>query len=286
MKIALKKSRYLPYSLCMMVFLLIGCMQVNDMKSPCKPKDGEHQICYFPLRPAVDGNLDETAWRLAHWEQVDFEMSKDRYRPDDNDDASFRFACVADNDNLYFGFEVIDDKLSKVRSEGLDGGELEDNQYYQDDSLEIVMDQDTEALAKYDGNDFQIIFKPESIGEDDFLSAVRLKVGGQAEDLAMKGRDTGSSGYSRRETHGWIAELAVPLDNVKGTKGWHVDLKDGRTIRFQTGYNDNDGTDGRDHKITWGKSDRNEDDSFRNPALLDELELCQLPDSLIDAGIE
>jgi hypothetical protein len=290
MRIAIKivpdEGRHLIPPLCVIVYLLTGCLEVDTMEAPCTPKPGERQICYLDFTPEVDGNLDDGAWDVAHWEQVNYKMSKDRFRPDDNNDASFKFACVADKNNLYFGFKVRDDKLSAVFTESVDGGEPRECEYYKDDSLEIVMDQDTEVQPQYGGNDFQIVFKPQSIGEDGSFLSTKLKVGGCAEDNAIKGAKTDSQGQCKRVSGGWFAEIEVPLKIENDTKGWRIDPADGRIIHFQTGYNDNDGIDGRDHKLTWGKSDRYEDDSFRNPALLDELELCRLPGSQIDADSE
>lgn len=127
------------------VFLhLWACDRINKMEEPechapvsCDEEilNYERLVCDFYLTPKIDGNLDsDDAWNHAQWQKVGHDCFSEReIMPDDDADASFEIACVADMDALYFGFRIWDDDLNDNIPN--------DSDYHLVDSLEIYLDQ-------------------------------------------------------------------------------------------------------------------------------------------------
>lgn len=136
----------------------LSCLDAAPFVEPCQPVSGRRQVCRYNLSPTVDGILESDVWgsEHVHWEQVHSNMGSEP--ADDDMDASYRFACVADSENLYFAFDVTDDVFKIYKKECMS---------HKGDSLEIYIDQDTQNPDQYNGNDAQIIIRANSEDVDD-----------------------------------------------------------------------------------------------------------------------
>ena len=261
---------------------LTTCTSVDSMMPPCTPVHYQRQICYFneSFDITLDGNFDEPAWTFASasWEQVDFTKGKGTL-PENDADASFEFACVADSNNMYFAFNVTDNVWKTEHNLN------ERCIFYFDDSLEITIDQDSGSTKEYDGDDAQITVK--ALSEDDLQlvaggcsDSADILRGGELEELegALKLNLDETSKYC-----GFSVELSVPLKTTVGDRGWDIVPYDGNTIGFQAGFNDRDNDDAqkRDHKLIWGKKDQKNDLTWTTPAYLETLEFCHVDDNLV-----
>ncbi len=275
---------------------LSTCIAVDPMIPPCEPVPYEKQVCYYneSFEINLDGNIDETAWEdYAHWEHVDYSMGT-VIHPDNDADASYDFACVADSQNMYFAFRVRDDSWKIGRTE------TDQCNFYLDDSIEIEIDQDASGKATFDGNDTQMVLKAAS--END----LRLVVGGCPDslggDFIVNGGDIQDvKGVLQLDFddeqlyRGFFVEVSIPLNALKRQDPsnvqelWKIEPYEGNQIGFQTGFNDRDDLDtmNRDHKLIWGKKDRVDDFSWKDPKYLGKIEFCHVDlgdhDTNIDA---
>jgi hypothetical protein len=103
------------FLLCFVGVQFTACFDIKEMPQSCEPTPYERQVCYFPLTPEVDSTLDSGVWQNEnlHWEKVDetlYVSAPELDPPDDEKDASFEFACVADNAYIYLKYKITDEK--------------------------------------------------------------------------------------------------------------------------------------------------------------------------------
>lgn len=246
----------------------LECFQTE----PCgDPIPYERQICPYPLTPELDGNLDDEAWSYGYWEQITSEMGT--VPAADDSDASFEFACVADDDFIYIAFRVTDDTLITGETTGCD--------VYKDDSIEFYIDGCAERASDYDGDDAQIVIGAETAG---VTEQSEMALGG----CHTFGPDSGTRVRTELTDNGWVGEVAIPLD-PDGDDGWAIERAHGQIIGFNTHYNDDDlGGDGQNSKLIWGLKDRESDNSWNNPQNFNELQFCSIygPDTGTGSEVE
>ena len=263
-----------------------------EMSCDAGPVDFVRQICYFPLQPVMDGELTDTAWDEAIWQEVDHEKSRPGIAgPDSDEDAWFRFACVSDGDYLYFGFEVRDDVAWYGGND-----EYQSSNTHEVDSLEIYLDQCREKHSTnvdnkyhYNGDDIQLTIEAQN-AVSNAVSYDPLMIGPFPASPEFKGilveEIIGALQLNAKTTgekSGWQGELKIPLSLTGNSGGsMQIALKTGRIVGFQIGYNDNDSVvtdNGREHKLIWGEADRDSDSpdlSFRDPSRFGDLLFCKI----------
>jgi len=214
--------------------------------------------CHFPVMVELDGNFSD--WPASvHWRDVTHDMGWDI--PDDDEDGSLEFACVADEEYLYVAVKIWDDE--KVIDEDVG------NDVYMDDSLEIYIDGDNSKSEDYEADVSQI-----TIG--------RYNAEGkptQPKLNSWRGMNEAGKAASETETmaavvdtdYGWAVEVAIPLD------AFGIKLENGKTIGFNVKLNDDDDGGNMDHTLGWSKVERlGNNASFRNPSVFGELKFVSI----------
>jgi hypothetical protein len=249
--------------------LFVACDNVEPMFDSCLAEEGVRHVCVFPWTPELDGELDEEAWELtAQWQTVHSDMGPEEILPDNDTDASYEFACLADENNMYFAFRVRDDIMKKGYNKG--------SEVMDDDSIELYISQHSSDTGAYDKDDSQIIIGADSI---DMNKSDWGGLGGyENAEEGLDGYETNTQVHSKISSilPGWQTEMAVPLRPENGEKkGWSIFLDSNLKIGFSTAYNDDDDENrGRDHKLIWSKKDRESDDSWKDTRQLGELLFC------------
>ncbi len=193
------------------------------MTEPCGGSIPSERIeCPYPLTPTMDGNLEDDAWQSASWEFMAHDAGNVNTAPDNDDDASMEFGCVADADYIYIAYRIHDDVIIN--------NELSGCEVWDDDSVEFYIDACYERTAKYNGDDAQIAVGAENIGVTDQSEIVL----GGCNGAPFQGPQTGSISYSVEMEGGWMGEIAIPL-HPEG--GWNIAPQDGQIIGFNTHYN-------------------------------------------------
>lgn len=236
----------------MLLIIMANSAYAGKVKAGAIPGGsfGEVIECAFPNEVKLDGNLDDQAWKQAPWHLV--EHGEGTQPAPDDKDASYEFACVADDKWLYVAFKVSDDKIVSGENAGCD--------VWKDDSVEIYIDGGNEAAGAYDKNDAQITIGADNIGGD----INKPKLGGCVG--VNQGPTTGTKVAVVKSADGWVVEAAVPLKNA----GWDIKLKDGLIIGFNTHFNDDDDKGERDGKLIWSKKDI-ADRSWTDPSVYAKL---------------
>jgi hypothetical protein len=182
----------------------------------------------------IDGQGNETAWQKAEWGAMDQLWISWNGEEASPADFSGRYKIVWDKNALYLLVEITDDMLSDIRTNPL-------NQYWEDDCLEIFIDEDASggdhtynynAFAYHVALNFQVV----DIGPDrsphlytDHVTAARTSDG---------------------TLHTW--ELAITvftssyLDS-QGTDSPKADLKVNKKIGYLCAYCDSDQSGNREH---------------------------------------
>ncbi|HEX28782.1 TPA: hypothetical protein ENG04_01730 [Candidatus Poribacteria bacterium] len=208
--------------------------------------------CAFPYTVKLDGKFND--WpKAVPWHKVPHDMGT-QPAPDDKD-ASYEFACLADEQFLYVAFKVYDDKKVVDEDTGCD--------VWKDDSVEIYIDGGNEKAGAYDGNDSQVTIGRDNVGGD----PDNPKLGGCVGQL--QGPNTKTKAFVVDTDYGWAVEAALPLET------WGIKLSDGLVIGFNTHLNDDDDKGPRDHKLIWSAKDV-ADRSWTDPSVFGELKFVKV----------
>ncbi|RKY05608.1 hypothetical protein DRP77_00475 [Candidatus Poribacteria bacterium] len=237
------------------VFVLIAIFAIHSMAFPAKIDPGKLGViyyCAFPVTITLDGKFDD--WpSVVPWHKVPHDRGT-QPAPDDND-ASYEFACVADENYLYVAFKVRDDKKVVGEDTGCN--------VWKDDSVEVYIDGGNEKANSYDANDSQVTIGRDNVGGD----PEHPKLGGCVGQL--QGPNTGTKAFVVDTDYGWAVEAALPLET------WGIELRDGLVIGFNTHLNDDDDKGPRDHKLIWSEKDV-ADTSWKDPSVFGELKFVEV----------
>ncbi len=201
--------------------------------------DGTHyegRSQYFAPRassaPTIDGVADEAIWSQASWRELTHRWLGPEYEPGD---FQGRFKVVWTESRIYILAEFVDDVLLDTHRDPL-------VQYWDDDCLEIFLDED------YSGGDHQYNHN---------AFAYHMSLDNQAIDI---GTDKLPRNYSHHVDSRWkqqgnkvIWELAIDvyadtyIDDSDNNKP--VGLAAGRVMGLMIAYCDNDGSPLRENFI-------------------------------------
>jgi tetratricopeptide (TPR) repeat protein len=168
--------------------------------------------------PAIDGK-EERIWSAAAMNKLGNEI----YSPISSDeDFSAYYKTMWDEKNLYVLVDVTDDKL-----------ENDNDRWYLNDCIEILIDADNSKLEQYDENDFQFHFDWDknnpTMAEDEY---------GKTEGVEFAMVTTGN-GYRTEIKFPWSTLGTKPAPGVK--------------VGFEVLVNDND--DDERSKLAWNNVD-------------------------------
>lgn len=180
----------------------------------------------------TDGNVDDVAWHRAEWRDINYRWLGPEYA---DTDFSGRFKVVWTEDRLHIVVEIVDDILFDSHRDPL-------VQYWDDDCLEIFLDED------YSGGDHQYNHN---------AFAYHISLDNRAIDI---GTDRNAQDYSHHVRSRWqqygdkiVWELAIDVyqdDYVDGSdNNVPIQLSAGKTLGLMLAYCDNDGSELRENFI-------------------------------------
>jgi len=184
------------------------------------------------FRLTVDGNADEPVWQQARWQELTHRWLGPEYS---TEDFQGRYKVVWTESKIYILGEFVDDILFDSHRDPL-------VQYWDDDCLEIFLDED------YSGGEHQYNHN---------AFAYHMSLDNQAIDL---GTDGLPHIYSHHVESHWkqkgdklIWEFAIDIytdDYVDGSdSNVPIKLSAGKVMGLMVAYSDNDGSDLRENFI-------------------------------------
>jgi hypothetical protein len=196
------------------------------------------------VAPVIDGIADDAAWGEARWQELNHRWLGPEYSPDD---FQGRYKVVWTKNKIYVLGEFVDDILIDTHRDPL-------VQYWDDDCLEIFLDED------FSGGDHQYNHN---------AFAYHLSLDNQAIDI---GTDKKPRNYSHHVESRWrqmgdkiIWEVAIDIyadtydDDSKANKT--TTLSAGKVLGMMVAYCDNDGSELRENfigseSVPYGPKDR------------------------------
>ena len=184
------------------------------------------------VAPVVDGSASDHAWTQAPWQAIEHRWLGPEYTPDD---FSGRFKVVWTPERIYLLAEIVDDILFDSHRDPL-------VQYWDDDCLEIFLDED------YSGGEHQFNHN---------AFAYHLSLDNQAIDI---GTDQKARNYSRHVESSWrqsgntvVWEVAIDIYDDSYVDGaadnQAIRLVAGKVLGLMVAYCDNDGSELRENFV-------------------------------------
>jgi len=192
----------------------------------------EYRAPRAAVAPIIDGIADDAAWAHARWREIDQRWLGPEY---DASDFQGRFKVVWTAERIYLLVEIVDDILFDSHRDPL-------VQYWDDDCLEIFLDED------FSGGDHQYNHN---------AFAYHMSLDNQAIDI---GTDRAARSYSHHVQSRWrqqgdkvVWELAIDVypdtyrDDAPDNRP--VQLSAGKVLGLLVAYCDNDGSELRENFI-------------------------------------
>ena len=208
------------------------------------PERSEYRAPFAAVAPRVDGVADDAIWADAEWRAIDQRWLGPEYT---SDDFEGRFKVVWTADRIYLMAEFVDDILIDTHRDPL-------VQYWDDDCLEIFLDED------YSGGEHQFNHN---------AFAYHMSLDNQAIDI---GTNRQAQNYSHHVTSEWkqegdkiVWEVAIEIYDDSYVDGADdnepVPLESGKVMGLMVAYCDNDGSELRENfigseKVLSGATDR------------------------------
>jgi hypothetical protein len=219
------------------VFLALVCLVVSSQAITLADQSHvEDRSKYLapkaPKAPSIDGVADDLAWDHAEWKSLSNNWLGPEYSADD---FRGRYKVTWTENKLFILVEIVDDVL-------FDGHRDPLVQYWDDDCLEIFLDEDfSGGNHQYNHNAF----------------AYHVSLDNQAIDI---GNNETAQNYSHHVDSRWqqhgntiVWELAIDIyrdDYVDGSNdNQPVKLSAGKTMGLMLAYCDNDGSEIRENFI-------------------------------------
>jgi hypothetical protein len=192
----------------------------------------EYYAPYTNTLPKIDGVADERIWQLAQWQNINHRWLGPEYS---NEDFQGRYKVVWSESKLHLLVEIVDDILIDTHRNPL-------TQYWDDDTLEIFLDEDfSGGEHQYNHNAF----------------AYHMSLDNQAIDI---GTNKLAQSYSHHVESVWkqqgdtvIWELSIDIytdayqDSANDNKP--IELTAGKVMGLMVAYCDNDGSELRENFI-------------------------------------
>ncbi len=192
----------------------------------------EYRAPKAPLAPTIDGIGDEAVWQQARWQELKYRWLGPEYTAED---FQGRFKVVWTEQRIYILGEFVDDILFDSHRDPL-------VQYWDDDCLEIFLDED------FSGGDHQYNHN---------AFAYHLSLDNRAIDIGTdaKARDYTHHVESRWRQEGdrivWEVAIDIYADDYvdDADDNEPVSLSAGKIIGLMVAYCDNDGSELRENFI-------------------------------------
>ncbi|MFK8054319.1 MAG: sugar-binding protein [Woeseiaceae bacterium] len=216
-----------------LVLAMLTTLAVNDTAS-AEHLAGRTQTTapFAEIAPTVDGKIDDDIWASATWRPIANNWLGPAYSADDFEG---KFKVAWSKQRLYIIVEFTDDTL-------YDGHRHPLEQYWDDDCLEIFIDED------YSGGEHQ---------QNHNAFAYHFSLDNQAIDIGTDGKaqtytsHTESQWRQHADKVIWEVSIALHPDTYRDgiPEQSPVDLFAGKTIGLMVAYCDNDGSELRENFI-------------------------------------
>lgn len=196
----------------------------------------EYHAPFTAIAPKIDGMAEESVWKSAKWQPLNQRWLGPEYS---KEDFQGRYKVVWSKARLYILAEIVDDILIDTHRDPL-------TQYWDDDTLEIFLDED------FSGGDHQYNHN---------AFAYHMSLDNQAIDIGTNKQAQFYSHHveSRWKQQGnkllWELSIDVYQDNYKDVvkenedKNQPVELFAGKILGLMVAYCDNDGSELRENFI-------------------------------------
>jgi hypothetical protein len=197
-----------------------------------EPDRSEYRAPHAAVAPLIDGVADEAVWQRAAWKEMNHRWLGPEYS---EEDFQGRFKVVWTESKIYILAEIVDDIRIDTHRDPL-------VQYWDDDCLEIFLDED------FSGGDHQYNHN---------AFAYHMSLDNQAIDI---GTDRQARSYSHHVESRWqqrgnavIWELAIDIysddyvDDAADNRP--VGLSAGKVLGLMVAYCDNDGSELRENFV-------------------------------------
>ena len=204
----------------------------------------EYRAPQAAVAPTIDGVADEPVWDQARWQELKFRWLGPEYSAEDFEG---RYKVVWTEDRIYLMAEFVDDILIDSHRDPL-------VQYWDDDCLEIFLDED------FSGGEHQFNHN---------AFAYHMSLDNKAIDIGTdrKARDYSHHVESRWQQHGnkvtWEVAIDIYTDEyVDGAdNNTPIKLTAGKVLGLMVAYCDNDGSELRENfigseSVPFGPKDR------------------------------
>jgi hypothetical protein len=228
---------------------ILGAVLLSVTTTACAgpahlPDRSEYRAPKALSAPMIDGVADDAAWQRAPWQQIRYRWLGPEYSPED---FQGRFKVVWTERRIYLLAELVDDILIDTHRDPL-------TQYWDDDCLEIFLDED------FSGGDHQFNHN---------AFAYHLSLDNRAIDI---GTDKQARDYTHHVESRWrqygdkiIWEVAIDIYNDQyqddAPDNPTVTLSAGKVMGLMLAYCDNDGSELRENfigseSVPYGPKDR------------------------------
>lgn len=251
--------RSLFLTLAVFFALLLGALAFAD-------ESGVVYDAAYPFTVTLDGDLGD--WPAVPWHKITHDMGWAPL-PDDDNDGSYEFACVADGDNLYIGIKTWDDAKCVDEDVG--------DSVYQDDSMELYIEADNSKPGEYEADCCQITVGRYNVGGNPNDTKLNCWRGGNGQGQAAC--ETGTKAAVVDTNYGYAMEIAIPF------AFFGISPADGTMVGFNIQLNDDDDNGGRDHKLSWSAKEREGDESaWSDPSVFGTVELVSISTAVSSEG--
>ena len=162
-------------------------------------------VCYRTSGPiAIDGRLDEKAWRDAQWSQL-FEDHQAPYAPPPW--KTTRFKMLYDDEYLYFGAQLQEENVWGTLTE-------RDCVIYHDNDFEIFLDATADGVGYYEFEMNALNTVWDMFHETDYHRASALHTLYDVTGLRHAVDVQGTLNYHHDEDLGWTVEVRWPLASL------------------------------------------------------------------------
>ena len=212
--------------------LLVAYAAHSDPNATHLSDRSEYVAPWAAVAPIIDGKADDEAWNHAHWKKIGYRWLGPEYSADD---FAGRYKVVWTEDQIFILVEIVDDILFDSHRDPL-------TQYWDDDCLEIFLDED------FSGGDHQFNHN---------AFAYHVSLDNQSIDI---GTDKQARRYSHHVESRWqqtadvvVWELAIQIyadDYVDDAdSNVPVSLTADKILGLMLAYCDNDGSEIRENFI-------------------------------------
>jgi formylglycine-generating enzyme required for sulfatase activity len=174
----------------------------NSFPGPFQPRS---YVCYRASGPlAIDGKLEEKAWRDANWSQL-FQDHQAPYAP--GPWKTTRFKMLYDDEFLYFGAQLQEENVWGTLTE-------RDCVIYYDNDFEIFLDGTADGVGYYEFEINALNTAWDMFHETDYHRASALHTLYDVTGLRHAVDVQGTLNYHHDEDIGWSVEVRWPLASL------------------------------------------------------------------------